>query len=98
MAEGVFPIITVLNPSSPDPGSQITVTVTVQGTQSGGRDLSITSSPSGYFSSIPSSVSVPDNVNQVQFSATVSTTASGNGSVTASANGGQAQGMCVVTS
>lgn len=96
MSEGVLPIITVISPNNPTPDSEVTVTVSIQSTV-GGRALTITSSPSGYFSNIPSTVTVPDDAEQVQFEAKVSATASGQGSVTASANGGQAQGTCVVT-
>src|SRR5688572_2649116 len=96
MSEGVFPIITVISPANPVAGSQVTITVTTNIATKDNQVVAVTSSPSGFFSNIPSQVTLLSGNNQVQFSATLASSASGDGSATAACNGQQAEGTCSV--
>ena len=97
MAEGVLPVITVISPSNPVAGAQVRVTVTTEAIKTGERVLSISQSPAGFFSSVPSNISVPENQDRVEFDATIATTSSGQGSLIASCNGVSAIGICTAS-
>jgi hypothetical protein len=97
VSEGIVPIIVVIDPNNPTPGSQVQVTVTMDGAAKQSQAVAITGSPSSFFSQLPTSVNVDVGESAVTFAASVAATASGNGSVTASCNGGQATGGCVAT-
>jgi hypothetical protein len=97
MGREVIPIIVIIDPDNVQPGSQVEVTVKFnQAPVAGNQQVAISGDPSGFFSSLPSSVTLQIGQTQLSFGATVSANAQGQGTITASCNGGSAQGSCSV--
>ena len=94
MSDQIIPNTVVFDPNNPTAGMQVDVTVILNETTSVNQSVTITSSPAGFFSSIPSSINIGQGLDRGSFQATLSTGASGSGTITASCNGGQSSGMC----
>lgn len=82
----------VISPDPVSPGGTVTITVTVNEVVTAPQVLTISASSVTYFTDLPRSVNVPANSNQAVFQATVSTSATGSATVTASCNGQSASG------
>jgi len=93
MTENVIPLTLAIG-NIPSLGSTVQVTVTFDDATTHDQVVNIASTPSGFFSSIPSQVTLPANASSLNFNVTVATNASGGGSITASCNGGHATGFC----
>lgn len=90
MSEGVHPLIVVITPASPIAGSVVSVQVTFDAVAEESELVTISSAPAGFFSSIPAQVTLASGNNQLQFSATVASSATGGCSVSATCNGATA--------
>ncbi len=97
MSENTIPNTVVIDPNNPSPGSNVAVTVILNEVTSVNQSVSISSSPSGFFATIPASFTVLADNDRGAFAATVSNSATGSGTVTASCNGGHAEGNCTAT-
>ena len=97
MGEGVLPVIVVITPSQPEPGSVVDVGVTFDKIASSNQTVAISGAPAGFFSFVPSQVTLQAGRDELTFQATLSATATGGGSITASCNGGSATGHCQST-
>lgn len=86
-SDGTHPIIVMINPSTPNAGATVAITVTFNQTATENVGVTIGASPAGFFSSIPAQVTLPSGQNQLQFSATVATNATGGASISATSNG-----------
>lgn len=95
MSQNVIPVIVVIDPSNPVAGATVSVNVAMNDAPDKEQAVTISSSPAGAFSSIPASVTVVAPSNQVTFQATLSESAWGPVSVTATCNGGTATGSCL---
>ena len=95
MAQNIIPVIVLIDPSNPSPGSVVSVTVIGNDHPDSDQAVSITGT-TGAFSSIPPSVTIPSVSDRVTFSATLSASASGPVSVTARCNNASATGNCMV--
>jgi hypothetical protein len=93
-AEGFVPATVVIDPNNPAPGATVSITVTLNGFPKQNQPVNIAATPGNFFSSIPSSVVVQAGHNSVEFEAAVSANAAGGCTVTASCNGGSADGTC----
>lgn len=85
--ESTIPIVSVITPSQPTPGSQITVHVYFN--QEAETDLRVvigTTTPSN-FSQRPAWVTLPEGDDHLSFTATVATGASGSIDISATLNG-----------
>lgn len=76
-------------PSNPNPGDTVSVEVELTGTVSSNQAVAISGTP-GFWSSLPSSVTVLQGNSTVTFYATIDPNTQTGGAVTASCNGGQA--------
>lgn len=85
MSDNTFPVTVAVTPSMPTAGSVVSIKVTQNAATTDAQVVAI-SATSGFFSSIPTQVTVPANSDNVTFSATISSSASGNGTVTATSN------------
>jgi len=93
MSETTVPLTLVIG-SIQSLGSTVQVTVTFNEVTTNDQVVNIASTPSGFFSSIPPQVTLPQGASSLTFNVTVATNASGGGSITASCNGGHATGSC----
>jgi|GEM_PF-5990772 len=80
--ENISPGVISVNPPSPTPSSQITINVPLNGSASGSQTFTISSSPDGSFSSIPSSNTPQQGATSFEFNATLSDGASGTVTIT----------------
>jgi hypothetical protein len=78
-----------VTPSNPNPGDTVTVEVELTGVVSANQPVAITGT-SGFWSVLPSSVTVLEGNKIVTFQATVDPNTQTGGSVTATCNGGSA--------
>lgn len=86
---GETPLRVRVFPSNPNPGDTVSIEVELTGTVSANQAVAISGTP-GFWSSLPSSVTVLQGNSTVTFSGTIDPYTQTGGSVTASCNGGQA--------
>lgn len=86
---GETPLRIRVFPSNPNPGDTVSIDVELTGNVSANQAVAISGTP-GFWSSLPSSVTVLQGNSTVTFSGTIDSNAQTGGSVTASCNGGQA--------
>src|SRR5437763_1771565 len=80
------PVVIGVDPNWALPGDTVLVTVQLDQTVDADQNVSITSSDTAAFSSIPSTVTVTSGHDSVSFYVTFSTTATGGPTISASAN------------
>lgn len=97
MQNSVIPVVVVIDPTNPAPGGNVSVTIPVNPQPTENVTIAISGSPSGFFSSLPSEVVVQAFQSQAQFSATLATSASGTGTITATCNGTSKSADCTAT-
>ena len=86
---GETPLRVRVSPSNPNPGDAVAIEVELTGTVSANQPVAISGTP-GFWSSLPSSVTVMQGNSTVTFSGTIDPNTQSGGSVTATCNGGQA--------
>src|ERR1051326_2434109 len=85
---GERPVVFGINPSVAYSGDTVQCTVTLDAATTEDLSLTVSQSSPCLFSSLPATVTVPAGQDHVIFSATLSSSASGTSSLSASANGG----------
>jgi len=86
---GEIPLRVRVFPSNPNPGDTVSIEVELTGTVTANQSVAISGTP-GFWSSLPTCVTVLQGDSTVTFYATIDPNTQTGGSVTASCNGGQA--------
>jgi hypothetical protein len=94
--DGIVPVVITMPPAA-TAGSSVWITVETNQPGDGVAALSITATQRNFFSSIPTSVTVPYGATTVGFEGTVSSSATGTVTVTAQTNGGSVYALMAVT-
>lgn len=81
---GSTPILA--SPATADGGTVVTWTLNLDAPSANGETFTVTSSPAGSFTSIPSSVTVPSGQSSVTFNTTLANSANGDVTVTATSS------------
>jgi hypothetical protein len=90
----VIPWKVVIDPPQVSPGTSARITVQMTASCVGDTNVAIAATPSGFWTNMPSSITIPDGEDEASFDATTAVSASGASMVTATANGQMAAGAC----
>ncbi|MEQ1823277.1 MAG: hypothetical protein ABL949_12260 [Fimbriimonadaceae bacterium] len=91
MPRQVLPWKVTINPANVTENQSVTVTVELTGVTPTAQDVTI-SGTAGFWSGLPSTVTVPANGSTVTFNSTVASGSGPAGGITAQCNGGTASG------
>ena len=87
MRDTSHPVVFAISPSSASPGDSVNCTITMDALSGADQDVSLNPSSATAFSNLPSEVTVAAGSLSVTFAARVGPNASGQATITASANG-----------
>lgn len=92
----IIPIITTISPSNAAPGQTLNITVGLNNAPAQDVEVAISTNKPGFFTNLPSSVTVPAGQSQKTFSATLTTSANSPVTVTSTLNGTSSSGSANV--
>lgn len=98
MEPNVYPWKVTIDPPMIPPGTAARIKIELSQTTTSALDVAVASTPAGFFTNLPQSITVPAGADEYTFEATTCPTCSGACLVTATANGQVAAGGCACES